>query len=761
MPLHLLSRRTIQLAIAYTVVALLCTRIPLLNYLGYEYAALWGLVASFVAGLTTIGEIRRKPIATEAPGRSAAEEGRHRVAASTRDQLVLLAIPLAIMTANALVVKNCSLLEGFGFFLLLPVVSVIVSVVLGFFCAVHYRRSRVVFLGIVGATLLYALALGYCTPAVFSYNFFYGYFPGITYDEVVGIAWQLILFRLLTLVVASVLFWMGLLLLSHSRRDDSTGAKGLALLKALLRPDQRVPTLAIFAFFLVVFLLRERLGFESHDGFIRETLGKSYRTEHFVIYYDASSFTEEEMAWVGAEHEFQRSRILASLHVAFTPRIESYIYPSPAEKQRLTGAGYTNIAKPWSRQVHLTRQSLGGALGHELVHVLAGPSGLPVIRASLSTGLVEGLAMAVDGSWGNRTLHQYAAALYSFSSPPDVASLMSFRGFALQSSSLSYVLTGSFCRFLIERYGIRRLLQLYGGDGYQKVYGRSVWDLDREWRRFLDRVPPSEEAPDLVQALFQRPPIMRKICARVIAKRNAEAGRKFGEKEYESAAALYERSFDEAGDYSALAGYLASSLRLQKYDVLVAAWDSLLSGNARLAQYLPLSLMIGDAMWGRGERRRAADLYDWCARTDLSERMTEAARLRMHALSDSSVRDGLFSYFLSDAADSARLALLDSPTLRLSKSWIPAYVQGIVLQRMQRFEASLPVLQSINLAATDPFLEALRLRMIGQGLFRLKSFREARTVFWTSLNFYHTDMAVRDVEELVDRCEWITGYRFP
>jgi hypothetical protein len=760
-PRYSLSPKIPFLAITYAVVALLCTRIPLLNYLGYEYAALWAFLASFVAGLATIQEIRRIPVGSGPPGRAAAEEGQRRVAASIREQLLLLLIPLGVITANALVVKNCSLPEGLAFFLLLPVVSVLFSVALGFFCAVHYRAPRAVFLGLVGGTLLYALGLGYYTPAVFSYNFFYGYFPGLTYDEVLGVSWPLVLFRALTVVLALVLVWLGFMILSRSRRDDSTRAKGLVLLKTLGQPGYRLPTLAFCAFFLLAFLLRERLGFESHAGFIQETLGRSYRTAHFVIYYDTSSFSDEEIVWVAAEHEFQRSRILEALHVSFPARIESYIYPSPEEKQRLIGAGYTNIAKPWSRQVHLTRQSLSSTLAHELVHVLAGPSGLPIIRASLSTGLVEGLAMAVGGSWGNRTLHQYAAALHRYGAPPDVAALMSLRGFALQSSSISYVLTGSFCRFLIERYGIRRLLVLYGGGGYERLYGRTVVELAEEWRKFLTRVPLSEEAPDLVDALFRRPPITRKTCARVIARRNDEAGKKYEQKDYAQAAALYESSFDETADYNALSGYLASSLRLHRYNLLVAAWDSALSRDAHPAQYLPLSLMIGDALWGSGDMHRAAELYTWCARTNISERMTEAAKLRFFAVSDSSRRRAFSSYFLSDAGDSTRLVLLDSMALQIPGSWITLYLKGSVLQRMEKFEASLPVLQSFELAEIDPLLEAFRQRMIGRGLFRLKRFRESKVVFWNSLNFYRTETAVRDVYELVDRCDWMNHYAFP
>ena len=753
--------RSLPLALIYAAVALCCTRIPLLNYLGYEFSALCALLASFVAGLATAAHVRRQLGGSDVSGPAEGAQGRKIIAASLRGHLVLLLIPLGIITANALFVKNCSFLEGMAFFLLLPVVSVIFSVSLGFFCAVHYKHPRAIFLVIVGASLLYALALGYYTPAVFSYNVLYGYFPGLTYDEVLEISWSLVLFRGLTLVLASALVWMGMLVLSSSRRGDSAFEKGRLLLKTMVQPRHRLPALVFLLVLLLPVLMRDRLGFESHSGFIQETLGKSYRTQHVVIYYDGASFSEDEIAWVGAEHEFQRSRILEVLHVPFPEQIESYIYPSPDAKQRLIGAGATNIAKPWSRQIHLSRQTLEATLAHELVHVLAGSSGLPFIKASLSTGLVEGLAMAIDENWGNRTLHQYAAALHRFGSPPDVAALMPLRGFAVQSSSMSYVLTGSFCRFLIDRYGIRRMLQLYGGGGYERVYGRTVENLADEWRRFLERTPLTKESPDLIDAMFRRPPITQRVCARVIARRNAEAGRRFEKRDYTSSAQLYARSYAETGGYNALAGYLASSFRLQKYEVLISALDSVVNRDAHPAQYLPMSLMIGDALWGAGEVRRAAELYAWIARTDVSDRLTEAARLHMLSLSDSSRSQAFLSYFLSDSGDSTRLVLLDSLGRQVPGNWIPLYLKARVLQRLQRFEASLHVADSFALAGIDSMLEAFRLRMVGHALFRLKRFKEAEVVFWNSLNFHHSENAVREVYELVDKCEWMSHYVFP
>ncbi|HMK39024.1 MAG TPA: hypothetical protein VK569_06760, partial [Bacteroidota bacterium] len=195
-------------ALLYGCVALLCTRIPLLNYLGYEFSALLALIAGLVAGLLTVRPVREAsrggadapvpPLTARAVGSSAAVN------------LLLLALPLAIISGNALFVRNCSLAEGLAFFFLLAPVSVLFGVALGFFCAVHSAHPRTLFLLLCFLLLVYSAGLGYFTPAVFSYNFLYGFFPGLTYDEALPVTRTLVLFRLLTLFVAAALLWAGM-----------------------------------------------------------------------------------------------------------------------------------------------------------------------------------------------------------------------------------------------------------------------------------------------------------------------------------------------------------------------------------------------------------------------------------------------------------------------------------------------------------------------------------------------------------------------
>jgi tetratricopeptide (TPR) repeat protein len=748
------------LALLSLALSIACTRLPLLNYLGYEFSLCFAVLGSLVAGFGTVGVVKSALAQADGGIYGISQRATSAFTRSLTVQMTLLLIPLLVMATNALFVKNCSLTEGFVFFVLLPVVSVLCAASLGFVCAVLFHHARTVFVLVFLATLGYSAALGYFTPGIFSYNFFYGYFPGLTYDEALDVSWTLVLFRVFTLVIAASLVWVAVLILKRTTPTDTLRVKGTRLLKAVTEPSQRMVALVLLLLIGLGVVYRHDLGFESSASFIRRCLGSTLVTEHFRIYYANESYSPEEIKWIGAEHEFFLHEIVDVLHVRFHGSIESYIYPSNAAKQRLIGTGSTNIAKPWSGQIHTSKQSLEGTLKHELVHVLAAPFGVPVLRASLSTGLVEGLAVAIDGEWGSRTLHEYAAGLRKFGVASDISGFMTLTGFASRSSSISYVLAGSFCRFLLDRYGVRRMMQLYRTGDYQAVYGRALPELMVEWQNLCDRIPVPENGRGAIDVLFRRPPIFQKVCARVVAARNLEAGADIAKGRYAAAANLYARSFDDGKGYDALSGYLASSLYAGNYHVLTAAFDTIIARDSRPSQFLPLFVNIGIAYWAEGELHKAKDLFGKVAAADVQEGLTEAALVCSAALDDSANRGHLLRYFLSAAHDTLRIPILDSMVHDSRAHWLPVFLKGRALSRLHRWDETVRVLRSLDPLASEPQLEAVRLKTLGYALLRSNRFQEARVSYWTSLNFVSTGFAKNDIDGWLERCEWLEQRSF-
>lgn len=756
-----LSFPGVRVSIAlYAIVSVACTQIPLLNALGYESSLVVALAGSLVGGLTTA---RRIQGAIHDEGGLAWSVGGilRLFRGCVVVNLLLLLLPLAVLSLNALFVRNCSIAEGFFFFLLLPGVSVWFASSLGMFCAVHYRHSRSIYVLMLLASLGYALALGYFTPPIFSYNFFYGFFPGVSYDEILKISVPLILFRLLTAALGGVLVWWGMLIVRGSGAGQSVSMKGFALLRSLVAPGNRIPFVCVAVGLVLLYLYRCDIGWESTASHIQSRLGRMYETPHIVLYYSAEDISAADVRRLAGEHEFRVAQLLGDVGLTEFSRIEAYLYPSSEIKRRLIGTGTTNIAKPWSNQIHLTRQSVEATLKHELAHVVAGRYGLPIIRASLSTGLVEGLATALDGVWGNRTLHQYAAAMKKFDTVPDIRRLMSFSGFAAQSSAVSYVAAGSFCRYLIDAYGMPRVLAVYRSGDYQSVYSRSLAELIEEWNRFLTRIRVNDGERDIIDVLFREPSIFRKTCARVVAGRNEEAREALASRRYAVARTLYRRSLEEAGGYEPLAGLVLSSIRLGDYQTVVRLTDSLILQHTRPSQFLPLFIWCGDARWANGDTAGARVLYERVRGADIADNLTEAAAARLGALGGDGAQRWLLPYFLSDEPDSARCVRLDSLLkAHPDGGTLLRYLKGRVMARMGNADGALAALDSLDLFPVSRELEALRRKTVARQLYSLGRYDLAREAFWMSMNVIATEAAVVEAREWATRCTWMARHGY-
>lgn len=749
------AQRAIVVGAAYAVTAGVCTQIPLLKTFGFEYAFLFGLLATFTAGPLTIAAIRN--------GFRTGSSGRRSFVRALLVNLALLGLPLLVMlgaaaTARAPGPLACDPAEGVGFFFLLPFVTAIFTSSLGYFCAVHYRRPQLIYWSAFLLSVAYAIGLGYYTPAIFSYNFFYGYFPGITYDELLPLTVTLVLFRILTLVCAGLLVWMAFLIESNCRPDDRTGAKGATLLRALAKSPRVFVSIGATGVMLLVYVYRCELGFETTETHLQRTLRGLIRTDHFAIYYRPESCDSSRIARIAAEHEYLLARLMDIFALGTIDPIASYLYPSNEAKQKLIGAGSTNIAKPWNRQVHVSLPSLEGVLGHELVHVVAGRFGQPVIAANLSTGLVEGLAMAVDETRGERTSHRYAAALRRQGIAPDITSLMSFRGFAVHSSSISYVLAGSFCRYLIDRYGIRRIVQVYGGTDYETVYARPLPALVGEWGGFLDRIQVNGEDTLVVDAFFRRPAVFAKVCPRVAARRNREASEAFARKEYELAASRYRAIYGETGAYESLAGYLASLYRLREYDSLIAPYRTRVATDPRPGRYLSLFVLFGDAFWAKGDTATALELFRRLAAVNANAGLTEQALVRIGALTETESA-AYREYLMADVPDSVRLDLASRLVETTHESPLALFLKGRAAQRMEQFDTALTSFGDVDDRRFDPPLKAARLWAAGECLFRLGRYQEAKVPFWESLNHLGTEARQEEVNGWITRCEWMSALR--
>jgi tetratricopeptide (TPR) repeat protein len=738
-------------AAVYLLVAIVLTQVPLFNYLGYEFSAAMGLLGGLIAGINTIAFFKGR-VSSIAQRPVTLYTRVLRLAATAN--LAILLLPFIIITLNALFVKNCSITEGLKFYLLIPVFTVVFASALGALCFILFRKKPMVwYIVLYTAYLLYALYVGYSTPQVFIYNHIIGFFPGFTYDESLSVSGTLVLYRALTLLLSLAILCVWRTVIEDSNREDALIRKVRSLVHISKNRTAFLLLLLSLCVLTGAYWSQGKLGISSTANFVQQELGSKFETDHFIIYYSSNVIDEQRIKWVASEHEFRLYQITRLLGTTVSGKISSYIYPSAEVKKRLIGAGGTNISKPWRREIHINYESLDASLKHELVHATSSELGIPVLNVSPLSGLTEGLAMAVEWDWGSRTLHEYAAGMKQLNLMRDINSLLSVTGFMSQASSVSYVLCGSFCRFLMDTYGVERFKQVYRYGNFEKVYGKSLNDLQTEWMSFLSTIPVAPTERTALEFFFKRPSIFQKVCARVIANLNAEAWENFQSKNYHLALPLFSKSFGLSENQDARMGLILSHLRLGNCDTVIVLTAKALQDTT--IAYPLLKLYQGDAYWTKGNLEAARADYRQLYQAHLSLNVDEVVLKRLETLQLSDVQLKMQKYFVGGKDETVRVLMLKEvleqhPTFDVGKLML-----GEMLSEKREYQQSLHYLQRIQTTLANEFLEAMKEKIVGIDYFYLKDFPNARAHFQKALEFVHSQALLNEVQDCIERCDWM------
>jgi hypothetical protein len=648
--------------------------VPLFDVLGYDFAFAVGIAVALAGvdiGHGTVSAARRSGRRV-APVRLALEAG--------LATLATLVVPLVLSLANGLRVRNCNLGAGFAFFGLLPVASALVAASAGTVVAVLIANRQ---LGRVAAFLvpvlstLWTLARLYRDPAVFAFDPFGGYFPGPIYDEALRPPLRLVWYRLANLT------WIGAAIASAAWLcADRTRPlhPSLRPVRRLLRPWHRglVPAVLLAAS-LGWFVARGALGFHTRYADLARLLPRETHTPHFILRSDPAADNDAQIALACDDLEYQYASLVSIFGVEPDAPITVYRFPSADAKKNAVGAAHTLFAKPWRREIYLqTDRFPAHALRHEMAHVFAASFGdrmfgialawrfvgpLPVPR--LAMGLIEGVAVAADfdNAYGQSTKHQEAAAMIALGQAPDLRRALG-AGFSVESGARAYTFAGSFCRYLLDRYGADKLRALYRSAGdFVKSYGQDLPTLERAWRAFLATLPADDTSQARAEEEFRRPAIFRKVCARELAARVSDGFARLATAPGESVALFTSACADDPSE---------PSYRLDLAEALIASQASeqalVTLRQAQASGTLTRALRARAAGLEAGIHFRAGRVEQ--ARTALEQALHDATddgearflEVCLRALRDPEARQTLGRAFFGDErgrpTDPALLALL-------------------------------------------------------------------------------------------------------
>jgi hypothetical protein len=567
---------------------------PLVSVLGYEFACLQALLVTFVGGPRLLRRWARRP-ALASPEAAAGMwwDGQ-------RELALLMSAATLPSLLNMLRVTNCDVqggalyvaVLGFG---AIPWASAVCLVVHHFGPA----HRLALYLGTVVCSLACSLAWIALQPAITFYNPWVGWFAGSIYDEALHGMPVHLLFRVWSTLWSVVL--VALVVLSVGR-------------SVVWARRFWFSTLCLVG----LWLFRGELGLERSRDWVRDALGGHAVTEHFDIFFDAQQTSPNELAQLIYDHEARYTELGEYLQVEPDRRLVSFVYSTPEQKGEMMGGRRTLVAKIWLGEMHILWDGPGDEmLGHELAHLFlrnegTGPLSLATVGGLIPLmALVEGAASAA--AWGGDDLddHAWSAAMYELELGSSVASVLGPSGFWSQPSARAYTMTGSFVRWLIDTYGASDFRRSYGHGEFERVYGKSLEELESEWRLFLAGYSLDESMLEVARFRFDRPSIFGRRCARSIAARFAEANGFLARRDIDDARRCYIQIMRWDPDnvpyrLQIAERYLDAGLVDDAME-LVAELPA--DERAGRVHRLRAAEMIADARWLAGDHRAAEAAY--------------------------------------------------------------------------------------------------------------------------------------------------------
>lgn len=547
--------------------------LPLTKVLSYEFSAVMGVLLGYTCGLAAISQTKR--------------------GIPFKDVLLNLEIiflaPLIISVFSTLVFSVCPVLNGLNYYFVITLPAIIIGYSLGLTVSKIITKGTLFYFTLIFILILIEPLLEfYFYPQIFTYNLFYGYFPGALYDEYIPITGKLILYR-----------FIGIVLFGTAAYFVST----------IERIDKFITGLILAVGLSAFFVLKPSIGFAAPGSKLKSELGGVMASPNINVYYD-SRIAEERAYLVGFMGEYYYQSITGKLGVALEEPITAYVFKTDEQKSNLMGARNVDVSKPWRSEIFLTIDDYDATLEHELVHAAASAIGVTPLKVAdnINFAMIEGLAMALEDNYNSNEVH-YMAFLAD-SSGYDISIKELFGGFSFlgNTSSISYIYAGSFIKYLADNYGVGTVAELYGDTDFRKLYGKDLAELEREYFTFL-RSGDYEFNKHKAQLYFGSNPIFKRVCPRDVASRTRLAWDQYNAGAYAEAEHTFKELYDYSRSPAALWGYVNILKKTMQLNKGIECLTKEISEFEESSQYYRLMLLLGDVHLLSGNKTAADSIF--------------------------------------------------------------------------------------------------------------------------------------------------------
>lgn len=570
--------------------------LPLTNIIGYEFSAVTAIIFFLLFGLISIHKQRL---------------GKDFKFVSLHSMMVLI-IPFLASVLNTIFNSICPLSDSLFFYFIISVPAGYLGLVAGRFSfALAKRFSYIVFVFIFLLLVIEPVLGIYFYPQIYFYNPIITFFPGTIYDELIEINGKMILYRSIILIIG---------ILTHY------------IIVIAAAPKKKNYLMLPFLLTLIIILLKPHFGFATSHDSLKNTLNRDAVTEYYTISYN-DSIKQQNLNRIILDHVYCFKEIHEILGIKPGQKIRSFVFENREQKGRLFGAENADVAKPWLHEIYIEEQTSGSTIKHELVHAFSGEFGTTPFKVAedFNFAVIEGLAMAVENEYAGYNPHYLAYIAAQSDFKISLQSIFSGFNFFGNVSSLSYVYSGSFFKYLGDKYGYKKLVELYTDIDFEKYFDKSLAELEENYYKFLNSLNYSYNQ-STAELFFGRKPLIKKYCAREAARELAEADKLFSEGKYSESEKIYNRVYKYSASYQALRGLIYSKVYL---DNLISA-DTLLKNEINNFKgssfYFNLEIIAGDLKVRLNDSLAAVTYYDSVMTQNPSYGYYSAASVRKEIL---------------------------------------------------------------------------------------------------------------------------------
>ncbi|WP_337872070.1 tetratricopeptide repeat protein [Ignavibacterium sp.] len=576
------------------ILSLLFLQVPLIGTFGYEYSALFAFIFFLVSGLLNIHRIKKQiPLKT-----------------FLYFLVSVLILPVLTVIFYSLFKDVCSFWFGITFYLVLAVISFIIGILLSEIVNFIFSKfTKAIYLIVVLLICLIPLIEIYFNPQIYFYSPIIVFFPGTIYDEDITINSTILIYRLLNLAYFTFLF--------------------LLFKKAIIKNKIIFSSLAIVIAVLLI-LLSPNFGFSTTHSQLDSVLSAKTESKNFIIKYDDSVIDSAEIKIILLAHEYYFEKINSALKFTPEKKITSYIFNDGLQKKKYFGSEFADVAKPWLYEIYLSKYSWSNSLKHELLHVFSSEfgSGIFKLSGSFNPALIEGFAEAIDNNFDDLDIHSVAASAYHFNYNINILELFSGLNFFRTFSGLAYLYSGSFVKYLIDKYGLKAFVVFYKTNDAEKAFSKELSELANEYYVFLEnqRVNLTKQQ---VEFYFGRASIFQKMCPRQVATKLKDAESLIEQKNYPQAEQYLLEILKTTPNYQAISGLTKIYFEEKNFNKALDLINKYISQFEKTPYYFNLKLLTGDFLLLSSDTINAFKFYNDLIKSNPNLRLKLLSKLRI------------------------------------------------------------------------------------------------------------------------------------